>query len=229
MTDDLRYPFITKAAIAARLKARETGFVQECMGIMQARHEARLVGRAAHGGWMASQAVNATKLAARFAASNPTKAEVALAAGILGRYVKQIAAHMRERALHENPALAEAAARYGVGAPAAPAPPASPAGLAARPGGEESAEAAAGRGTQESDGEQRRPTEPAAGAQDEQEDETARAVASVLREEPGLRAEELAPRVGMTTAMLAPTLRAMVAAGTLEKEGSGRGTRYSVR
>lgn len=219
MTDDLRYPFTTKAAIAARLEAREADFVQDCMRIMQARHEARLAGRAAHGGWMASQAVNAVKLAARFAASNPTKVEVAHAAGILRRYVKQIALHMRERALEENPALAEAAARYGVGAPAAPAAPASPAGLAAQPSGAESAEAA-------TDG---RAERSAAGAQDEQEEEAARAVASVLREEPGLRAEELAQRVGMTTAMLAPTVRALLAAKRLRKSGNGRGTRYRLR
>jgi hypothetical protein len=41
MTDDLRYPFTIKAAIAAKLEAREADFVQQCIGIMQVRHAAR--------------------------------------------------------------------------------------------------------------------------------------------------------------------------------------------
>lgn len=235
MSNDKKYPFVTKATIAQRLDARESGFVGVCMRVMQARHEARLAGRLARGGWMASQAVVATKLAARFATGSATKSEVERAAALLRRYVKQLASHFREQALRENPSLGEAAARYGVGAPAAPAPPAAAAPALSesepepRPAGEGRSEEQAPQSEPEPALRGHDAGESGAGALEQQEDETAAAVLAALGAEPGLRSEEIAARTGITTAMLAPILRAMVDAGTLHKDGLGRGTSYRLR
>ena len=235
MSDDKKYPFITKADIARRLDAHESGFVAVCMRIMQARHEARLAGEVQHGGWMASQTVIATRLAARFATGNATKGEVERAAVLLRRYVKQLASHFREQALRENPSLTEAAARYGVTTPAAPVPPArgrAPAPSEREREPEPATESRPEEPAPQTDAEpapREHSTETGVGAEEQKEDETAAAVVAALRDENGLRAEELAPRVGVTTAMLAPTLRAMVEAGILQKEGLGRGTSYRLR
>jgi predicted ArsR family transcriptional regulator len=61
------------------------------------------------------------------------------------------------------------------------------------------------------------------------EQEFAQAIISALQKSPGLRAEELADRLGVLTAYLSPTLRSLVDSGALQRQGAARGTRYSVR
>ena len=46
---------------------------------------------------------------------------------------------------------------------------------------------------------------------------------------PGERTEAIADALGVTTALLAPTLRMLVQGRKLRKQGFGRGTRYFVR
>lgn len=216
------FPLITKAQISARL-ADDSTFVIECMTIMQGRHEARIASLLPHGGWMASQAHQARQLAAKFLDGKPSSGDIGRARKLLGHYVKQIARHLRDEQLRDaSPELREAARVFGVGldAPATPATPApTPQQTEQTPeaGKEEEPEPSLGRLGEDN-----------AGAQDEQEQETAKAVVAALRDEPDLRCEEIASRIGvnMTTATLAPTLHDMVTNGQLEKSGIGRGTRY---
>ena len=124
-----------------------------CMRIMQAR----LAGSLPRGCWMASQAVTASRLAARFAMGNATKAEVAQAAALLRRGRSPL------RRRHSCRSCSSCARQRGDAARAARIGRAGGRFGGRAPGPNENGQALAG-------------------AQDEQEDETAAAVLAALRD-----------------------------------------------
>ncbi|MBI3201585.1 MAG: hypothetical protein HYZ29_08585 [Myxococcales bacterium] len=225
MASDNRYPFVTKAEVKRRLE-NEVAFVIECLALMQARHEMRASGGPTGGpcGWMSSQRSRCTALAMTAAAGEITPKEMAEAARLLMGYSKQIAGVLRERALAADPSLAEAARVFGVlsraagskqqpGAAAsalAPSEPAAPKPAAAQPATEEQTDSA------DDDGERN------------DDLELSDVALAHLSSAPGSRSEEIAKAIGVTTAMISPVLRQLIAAGRLRSTGVGRGTRYSV-
>jgi len=208
------YPFVTKAQIAERID-RDATFVSTCMLVMHQRHEARVSGSLLHGGWMASQAKQASQLTLKFASGEATPGDTNRARKLLHGYIKQLTSHFRVEQIRANPGLAEAARLFGVGgenAPTAPAPLAPDPGATGEDGEPEPPLASFG--------------ETSAPEQDEEEQATALAVVAALRAEPAMRSEEIAARLETTTATLAPLLHTLVSSGRLEKVGNGRGTRY---
>lgn len=210
--EPMKYPFLTRAEIQRRL-ASDAAFVHECARILQERTTERLARRApADGawGWMSSETVVARKLVARLEAGPLSAADDAKLSKLVGRYSRQLAEHYRGLALRERPELAEVAARFGVapraaghGVPPAPEPQAAP---AAKPIPPEEPE------PQESD-----------------DDALSARVLAFVGRNPGQRTAEIAKALDTTTAMIAPTLRALVQGKKLSKRGVGRGTRYFPR
>jgi hypothetical protein len=166
---------------------------------------------------MASHARAAGQLAAKLASGEVTTGDIGKARKLLHRYVKQLASHFRDEQIRTTPELAELAILFGVSAvvpsvsvlepvqtePAEPPEISQDDGLVANDDDEGDLDTA-----------------------DEQDELTAGAVAMTLRVEPNLRSEEIADRISISTALLAPTLRLMSEAGKLVKSGNGRGTRY---
>ena len=214
------YPFITKAQVIAQLQDPE--FVVDCMRIMQHRHSARISSTEVHGGWMASHAKVATELAARVACAEPSNSDVGKARKLLQRYVKQLTSHFRAEQIRANPELAELARLFGVFATVAPAPVVLTSVV-------ESVQVEVAESPEAFEDEVSAPIDDDEGdveTADDQDELTAGAVSMTLRVEPDLRSEELAARISISTAMLAPTLRLMTETGKLLKSGNGRGTRY---
>ena len=62
-----------------------------------------------------------------------------------------------------------------------------------------------------------------------QDDALPRRAMEFVERMPGQRTEAIADALGVTTALLAPTLRMLVQGKQIRKQGFGRGTRYFVR
>jgi hypothetical protein len=110
MTNSNNYPFLTKAQIAERLSV-EDDFVLQATLILTGRQtedelqtrETRHKNRA---GWMSSHSVFGTKMSEKIASGEtPSEEEVARLRGMVCRYGRQLAAHFRQEAIRENPAL----------------------------------------------------------------------------------------------------------------------------
>lgn len=219
MVNDNKYPFVTKAEVRRRLE-HEAAFVLECLALMQSRHELRISGAKIDGacGWMSSERVKGAALAQKAAAGNLTTQETVMAARLLSRYAKQIAAALRGQNLVTDPSLVDAARVFGVlprvtGNKAQPKPATNPA-AAAEPAAEE-----------------QYGQEPCADDEPDNYDdelELRDLVLSHLSTAAASRSEEIAKAIGVTTAMLSPVLRELVNAGRLRSAGVGRGTRYSI-
>lgn len=221
MASDNKYPFVTKAEVRRRLE-HEAAFVLECLALMQSRHELRTSGARIDGacGWMSSERVKATALAKKAATGNLTTQETVMAARLLSRYAKQIAAALRGQNLVADPSLVDAARVFGV-LPRVTANKALPKPATSPPQAEPATQ---GQSEQEPypDG------EPEGGEHDD-ELELRDMVLSHLSSAPASRSEEIARAVGVTTALLGPVLRDLVKAGRLRSTGVGRGTRYTVK
>lgn len=211
----LSYPFMTKNQIRERVES-DREFAIECVAVMQARHELRLGGGGGLGacGWMSSQASTASKLAKKLAAGEATEEEVDQIVAIVGRYAKQLAAHFRERALTDNPGLAEAAAKFGV-LPDAPA-------VAAAGAQERQEEPAVPEKSAAASEPPPPPSEPPARTGCEE----CQGILDLIGED-GARTGEVAQALGVETAEVSKHLRDLVEAGLVRRTGVGRGTRYS--
>jgi hypothetical protein len=245
MPEGMSYPFLTKAEIRARV-ATDRAYALHCIGIMQARHEARLAGKGGDGpcGWMSSQSVTALKLATRIAAGEATDEEVELMVATVGRYAKQLAAHFRAVELERNPGLAEAASRFGVGpsgteqasnagarrvqaeptvrSKGAPAPPERPDQRGAA-GAALAGAAPAGPGGPPAASPAPSGTHPAIPCH------ACRRVLRRLSESPGSGSAGVATALGIETAEASKHLRDLLDDKRVRKAGVGRGTKYFVR
>ncbi|MEO7032878.1 MAG: hypothetical protein ABI548_03520 [Polyangiaceae bacterium] len=214
------YPFVTRRDIAMRI-ATEPAFTMECAAVLQTRTEQRAAGLAPPGkpwGWMSSERVTAGKLTAKSKIGMLSSDEETKLAKLVSRYAKQLADHHRALALLENPALSAAAEKFGVGATGVNPPETSQ----AQPESKETAEKCHSEADDlESDREPA--SEPAP------EDDLPRRAMEFIAGNAGLRTDAIARALDVTTAMLAPTLRMLVQARQLKKQGFGRGTRYFVR
>ncbi len=149
-----------------------------------------------------------------------------MAARLLSRYAKQIAAELRGQNLVADPSLADAARVFGV-LPRVPASKRQPKPATSPPASTEPA-AAEPAAELQSEQEPCADGEPEGGEHDD-ELELRDMVLSHLSSAPASRSEEIARAVGVTTALLGPVLRDLVKAGRLRSTGVGRGTRYTVK
>jgi hypothetical protein len=218
------YPFVTRRQVQARIES-EPAFMKECARTLQARTEQRVAGAAPPGkpwGWMSSERVVAGRLVAKVGVGMLSADDEGKLAKLVSRYSRQLADHHRAIALVENPALSEAAEKFGVLPTGFDPPHISP----AQPEPKETAERCHPSGDYHPDGLQddvEADTEPAP------EDDLPRRAIEFVADNAGLRTDAIARGLGVTTALLAPTLRALVQGKQLRKQGVGRGTRYFVR
>ncbi len=114
-----QYPFQSKAQILS-LVAEDEPFMLECLQIMNGRQTAdeqdtlttKYRNRC---GWMSSHAVNGGKLAKKALEEGLSPEETERARGMVLRYGKQLAAHFREEAMHNDPSLREVAKIFSAG------------------------------------------------------------------------------------------------------------------
>lgn len=217
------YPFPTRCEIAVRVNA-DFAFAGECALVLEARTEQRAAGTAPPGkpwGWMSSERIVAGRLIAKMGVGMFSVDDEAKLTKLVGRYSRQLADHFRAIALVENPALSEAAEKFGV-LPTGFDPPNT---TQAQPESKETAERYHPSGACHPDGLQEDPkvdSEPAP------EDDLPRRAIEFVANNAGLRTDAIARAVGVTTALLAPVLRMLVQGKRLKKQGVGRGTRYFV-
>ncbi|MEO7037389.1 MAG: hypothetical protein ABI548_25765 [Polyangiaceae bacterium] len=218
------YPFTTKKQIQLRIDA-EPAFMKECASVMQARTEQRAAGVAPPGkawGWMSSERVTAGKLTAKSRIGMLSSDEEARLAKLVSRYAKQLADHHRAIALAENPALSVAAEKFGVDSTGSNPPD----DVQGQPEAKETAE----RCHSEPDC----PVDdligdPEVDSDPTPEEDLPHRVMEFIASNAGLRTDAIARALCTNTAMLAPTLRALVQGKRVRKQGVGRGTRYFVR
>ncbi|MEI9937280.1 MAG: hypothetical protein WDO69_08635 [Pseudomonadota bacterium] len=247
MANALGYPFVTRKQIVARLES-EPAFVKECASILQARTEQRAAGGAPSGkawGWMSSERVVAGRLTAKSKIGMLSEEEESRLAKLVARYSRQLADHFRALAVAEDPGLSEAAERFGVGR-TAPDPsdisrgPRNPQESAERchPSGERQPDVLEDDLDAVLDGDPEivedeldddEATDDGAGPEPAQDDPLPRRAMEFVERMPGERTAAIADALGVTTALLAPTLRALVQGRKLRKQGFGRGTRYFAR
>lgn len=241
------YPFVTRRELVARLES-EPVFMKECAGVLQARTEQRAAGRAPAGkawGWMSSERVVAGRLTAKSKIGMLSEEEESKLTALASRYSRQLADHFRALALVENPGLSAAAERFGV------LPTASgPSDISRGPReGKEVAERGHPPGERRPDAfedeleadvedvaevidaepDEAMVIDDDAGSEPVQEDKLAPRIVEFVERSPGQRTEAIADALGVTTALLAPTLRMLVQGRQLRKQGFGRGTRYFIR
>jgi hypothetical protein len=224
MAKSAAYPFTTRREIAARLES-EPAFVAECASVLQARTEQRASGGAPPGkpwGWMSSERVVAGRLTAKSGIGMLSVDDEAKLAKLVSRYSRQLADHFRALAISENPALSVAAEKFGV------LPTASdPSDISQGPGNPQE------RAKRCHQSEERRPDaledDLEVDSEPIQDDPLPRRAVEFVERSSGERTDAIAKALGVTTAMLAPTLRMLVQGKKLRKQGFGRGTRYFVR
>lgn len=244
------YPFVTRREIQARLKS-DPAFVRECASVLQARTEQRAAGTAPAGkpwGWMSSERVVAGRLTAKSNIGMLSQEEESKLTSLVSRYSRQLADHFRALALAENPGLSAAAERFGV-LPTASDPsdisrgPRDPQESAerCRPSGERQPDVLEDDLDAVLDGDpeivEAEPdmvdddtvTDDDVDSEANPDDELAPRVMEFVGRVPGQRTDAIAKALGVTTAMLAPTLRMLVQAKRLKKQGFGRGTKYFLR
>jgi hypothetical protein len=234
------YPLVTRKQILAEL-ASDPDFVAECMGVVHGLYLARRRGEIEHGGWMASQASEGTRLAKKFADGEQSDADVVRAVALLRRYSRALAAHFRGRQLVEQPELIEVAALFGVApGPTVPVGPrGSPAAACSEPAAAtpdadvlgSAAPAAPARGA---------PVAPTP-AEPEQEPSPAESATSggpsrprgldsrvlaFVTKYPGSRAEVIARELRVETSEVSAALRRLLDDGRIRREGVARGTTY---
>jgi len=114
--DKKQYPFVTKAQIAASLQdygvacaamvilfERQTAFEQETSSTINKNRR----------GFMSSHAVHGTRIAKALRAGEALSEEdVARVMAIAPRYTRQLAEHLRDAALEQDPTLAEKASCF---------------------------------------------------------------------------------------------------------------------
>lgn len=215
-TSAVAYPFLTRREIAARVEA-DAAFAAECALVLEARTQQRAAGGAPAGkpwGWMSSERVVAGGLVAKVHGASLTESDQTKLSALVRRYSRQLANHCRGLAIEEDPALSAVAAKFG----ALPTRRLSSSPMQAPNAVRESALTRTDEGEQQLD-----QAEPA------EDDELSRRIMAYIEVAPGVRTEGIARALGVTTAILAPTLRMLVQAKRLCKQGVGRGTRYGIR
>lgn len=219
------YPFTTKRDIVKKLQSGDRKIIAEFMKVMQERHERRLAGDAGTGacGWMASQASTASKLAKKILSGEASDADWTTAVRTLSPYVKQIAAHYRSIELEQNPALAEAAKTFGLLGTPGVARPKKP-----RPVTKTAVRVAAPAPGPEPEPEATPLPEPVA-APSAPVPLSERVLGAVREARGGLRCEEVAKALSISTAETGTALRELVDTRKVRKHGAGRGTRYAAR
>jgi len=245
------YPFVTRRELVARVES-EPAFMKECAGVLQARTEQRAAGSAPTGkawGWMSSERVVAGRLTAKSCIGMLSVDDESRLAKLVARYSRQLADHFRALAIQAHPGLAVAAERFGVGPTASDSsdisrgpgypqesperchPSAEPQPDALEGDLEAGLEDVAEIVETESDVSADDDTDVDADTDPEpvQGDEPVPRVMELVERVPGQRTDAIAKALGVTTAMLAPTLRMLVQGRQLRKQGFGRGTRYFVR
>lgn len=250
MASSSGYPFVTRCEIQARLGC-EPAFMKECASILQARTEQRTAGSAPPGkpwGWMSSERVVAGRLTAKSKIGMLSEEEEFKLTALVSRYSKQLADHFRSIAIAENPALSAAAEKFGVGRTGQKPSDSSQGPRNPQEGTEQCHPSAESQpdvleGDPES-GPQVAPeaaeaehdasdedmvTDDGADSEANPDDELPRRVMEFAERAPGQRTAAIADALGVTTALLAPTLRMLVQGRKLRKQGFGRGTRYFVR
>ena len=111
------YPFATKAMVAARIES-EPGFIGTVMTTLFQRQttfeqETSSTKTKNARGFMSSHAVNGSRIAKKLIAGEALdETDTEQMAAIAPCYTKQIAHHLREEAIRENPELAAKAAAY---------------------------------------------------------------------------------------------------------------------
>jgi hypothetical protein len=242
------YPFVTRRELVARLES-EPAFVKECAAVLQTRIEQRTGGTAPAGkswGWMSSERVVAGRLTAKSKIGMLSVDEESKLTALVSHYSRQLADHFRALALAEDPGLSAAAEKFGVG-PGGSTPsdisrgPRNPQERAERchPSGDGQPDAIEDDPEPELEaGPEVIEAQPGVIANDDhvidigadpESDELPRRAMEFVERTPGQRTEAIAHALGVTTALLAPTLRMLVQGKQLKKVGFGRGTRYFVR
>lgn len=112
------YPFQSKAQIIAQID-QDDDFALRCLQVMDGRQtedeqNAKITKYKNRCGWMSSHAVNGTTLAQKARLVGLDEAELEKARGMVRKYGKQLANHMRAVELARNPALAATAALFGL-------------------------------------------------------------------------------------------------------------------
>ena len=113
------YPFMTKRQIKSRLET-DPEFQRECLVVIYRRQteDEQSYKTTVHKnrrGFMSSHAVHGTRIAELILKGEPLDDEdEARLKKMVASYTKQLAAHFREQALRENPALAAQAAKFGI-------------------------------------------------------------------------------------------------------------------
>jgi hypothetical protein len=171
---------------------------------------------------MSSERVVAGKLVAKMGIGMLSVDEEHKLAKLVGRYSKQLADHHRTLALLENPGLSAAAERFGVG-PTGVNPPET---SQAQPESKETAEECHPPGDCQPDDLE---GDPGVDLDTAPEDDLPRRAMEFIAGNAGLRTDAIARALGVTTAMVGPTLRMLIQGKRLRKQGFGRGTRYFVR
>ena len=116
-TTSNRYPFASKSEIKARI-TNDPAFAITCLVTLyglQTEHEqaTKTTVNKNHRGFMSSHAVNGCKLAEKMIAGETlTDEETAKATEMVSHYSKQLARHLRDEAVAENPDLAKEAAVF---------------------------------------------------------------------------------------------------------------------
>jgi len=212
------YPFISKAQIAERIET-DADFARQCILIIQDRHQRRLAGTA-HGprcGWMSSHASLGPRLAGLVAANEARPEDFKKAITLVARYTKQLAAHFRAEQLQQNPSLAAVADRFGV----------LPQGFASGAAVSGTTETVATAGSAA-------PVAPVVPDPPPAEsdrtaayttDQLVERVIGLLEDNDGLRTEEIAQSLGVSTKELLDPIQVLVLEGRIARRGKARGVR----
>lgn len=105
------YPFLTKKAIAERIRT-DRGYALEVFRLLLARTAQRTADTRGASGFMASHAGTVREISTTLEERTLNDTEHAKLAGLLCRYTKQLAAHFRTIQLRERPELLQVASVF---------------------------------------------------------------------------------------------------------------------